>query len=846
MTRSNRSVHSQADASESHSYESFSVQKVSARSRSRPRGFQPSEVRKPRAIVEALSGSEAGEIPTKTVSRVASHRSHQVPLSRASNGSQDPLGSPNTERGTNMKAAQCDAAMPSTPNHKASQDKNNSCGVVPDLTHSEVTSPATSGESSSVKIITDEQKPSCWTRATGSATSPRPRTAGKGGWDDSFQDLDRPTYPHNRGLEDEQTHQHSPRVDFAKLPKYRFPGGSKKAAQDAPDGSLDSKKASMGPQSKHAMSTEGPLAQVPPSPGLNAKASSPAKSPKATAGLFVPPHLRAQADGSLKENTRVRGSNDGAHDDAMETARTLAEMKASLPPRLSSSRKTNEHWISTEAKPESLGPVPEEASLQKVPNLHHIAELKSHANNGCLENIQEVHPADDQGPAPKTSRGATKNDEALDESNGQQSTEAHHLGSGIDVNITQALPDVVANGPDTLTSDPVRMQAPSPVGPTKLVTRGRTSHAKKKKAKKPMTDYVHYETYLQNWDGTMAPAPIGYDWDLRDGYHNPDERLAVLKEYTEDQAVDPDAVAPAVDINSPSFLAGHNVQGDELGPDEEKGEKLPLNGLNGRPTKADQTAADAIRRFTPRSEKSDAPENPMEAIALMTKEQKRELRRALRESEKNFVPRPNPHAPKANIYLRPVELKDARQVTDLWNHYVHTSAAVPLVEPDTQDFWRDSITAAKDERQPFIVAVLMGDKASRNFREVRRLKQEHIVGFARTNAYGMSNNAYRFTVELEVYVQDGHLHKGIGKTLFDRVMSAIAVGYCLKDGAPFLSTDGVEQWTGGGHRIVKTILFNILHHEDDKDLPWKKQWLEREYFQQSGFVPQIAYKFGKA
>ncbi|KAL9125358.1 MAG: hypothetical protein Q9217_005426 [Psora testacea] len=836
---SSRSVRSQFNPSESCTYGGYSVDVTGGRTHSRPRGFQPSEVRKSDQMVGATSSIEAGEV------------SHQISLSHQNDNSQ--TSATLTIQGfLDSKPLRRDSDMPLTAPHRAPNFKKDTFNL-----QCKATSPSALNESSSVQILTDEQKPSCWARGIGSGSScPRSSTA-KSEWGSGLQQVDK-DLSWNRPESDVETHLQSQwRADFGKLPKYHFPGGRKQAAANL-QSSFEKQNAYFSPRDDATK----PATQY-------TSVALPATL-RGGGYAYVPPHLRPKVKNLRSGTPPSRHMNQRAQVETSESPRMLTQMGASVSSDLrpSKSREANEHKCSMAAEPEvdiltsdkpsppTLQPQASSSVSQHQPDTLTVGHPRPHApkSTPATSLARCGHPKTAFAPhhraqKPMNSHVANEpsNDRREDDSKPiatKSVAEPHNLGSGLD--ISKALKDIT-NRDQTETSnhEPDDKQAHSLKGFPNDLTRGRT--ASNKKAKRSQWKDPHYETQLVDYNGDMVPAPIGDEWHVRDKYDNAEERLAVLQEYAEDQAIYCEQLTPAIDINSPSFLAGHTVPDDvrveESEPDETQSAALPPNAVDGRLRKAYKTADDAIKEYAERLEKSSISEDHTKAP--MTKEQKRDLRRALLESERNFVPTPNPHTPVANIYLRPVEPNDVRQITDIWNHYVRTSAAVPIVEPDEQLFWRTSITEAYDEKLPFIVAILMGHKASRNQHEVRRLKQEHIVGFARATDFGYSTNAYRYTVELDVYVQDGHLRKGIGKTLFDRMMGALATGYSLKEGAPFLCADGLDRWIGGGHRIVKTILVNVLHHDGDEDLAWKKSWLESEEFQQSGFVPKIAYKLGK-
>ncbi|MDI1487816.1 MAG: nucleolar DEAD-box protein required for synthesis of 60S ribosomal subunit [Ramalina farinacea] len=346
-----------------------------------------------------------------------------------------------------------------------------------------------------------------------------------------------------------------------------------------------------------------------------------------------------------------------------------------------------------------------------------------------------------------------------------------------------------------------------------------------------------------NWEGAWLDPPIGNDWNMRP-QHPVEERKASTHAFAEQQAVDPEAAVPVVNIHSPSFLSGMPVLDDEGVHELNLNETRPRLKArpNGHASKSSKTAEDRIKEHAVRVANVEIVQP-----TAMTVEEKREIRRMIIKEHRNRPSPPNFHAPVANIYLRPVETKDAGPITELWNHFVANTTDVPTLDPDETVFWHNEIKRVIEDREPFLVAIIKGDNSSRSFREARRLKQEHVVGFARATDYGASGTVFRYTVELEVFVKDGHMRKGVGTCLFDRMMNALSPRYDAKNGVPLICTpkEGETSWRAGSWRSVKTILINLLGQENEEAVAWKKQWLEKEDFHQCGYAPNIGYKLGK-
>jgi len=340
---------------------------------------------------------------------------------------------------------------------------------------------------------------------------------------------------------------------------------------------------------------------------------------------------------------------------------------------------------------------------------------------------------------------------------------------------------------------------------------------------------------LVGWDGKMVPALLGDDWEDRRQYNSKGiEKLSNIEDWTVTHAADKE----------------NGITGEEGIPTSPVGAKHPETLPNPdefNQAKRHLSAHTAIEAFAKRSA-SGKSSSPVEDGA--TREGRRTNRRLKKEKHTSMELPPNEYAPAANIYLRPADMQDMRQVASLHNHYVRESTWANEVEEWDELYWRSRLQECYDERDPFLVAIHTGDKAVKDGREVHRKKNksETVVGFAFASDYGLSRTAYRFTVEVELWVHPDHRRQGIGRSMLDRILTALDPGYIVKECAPFRCKDRQEmvKWGGGGVRTVKTLLINMLYTETcEQALEWRKKWLSDNQFDYQGTLSDIGYKFSR-
>ena len=341
-------------------------------------------------------------------------------------------------------------------------------------------------------------------------------------------------------------------------------------------------------------------------------------------------------------------------------------------------------------------------------------------------------------------------------------------------------------------------------------------------------DKLEYEHELaQPWDGGWRPAPV--EWDVRPSFDNNDRRhIAFMENWMNDRTQEALDRPVLVDKSKPSFLTGEELAGgyavlsspinqedhETIRPDD------PMTH-----EKAEQTAAKSAKAFNK--------ERRMTKKEL--KEEKRWVREAIRRRDENYVPPPNPHVPLANIFIRPAQRSDMRQIADIYNYYVANSVLAAEQLPMDEAQWRGRWESAAAEKYAFLVAVL---KNQGN----RRIVAEVIVGFAYAEDHGAMDNAYRYTCELQFWVANSYLRQGIGKTLVDRMLTSLDPFYTSRNGTDFCAHDQ-NRYEMGGPRFIYNVIVNILYPaKDDTDFQWKKAWLAQWDFEQTGTVPLIAYK----
>jgi len=103
--------------------------------------------------------------------------------------------------------------------------------------------------------------------------------------------------------------------------------------------------------------------------------------------------------------------------------------------------------------------------------------------------------------------------------------------------------------------------------------------------------------------------------------------------------------------------------------------------------------------------------------------------------------------------LRPLELKDVEQVTEIYTHYVTSGVATfDEIAPD-KEAWSGRAGSIVARGLPFLVVEIAGK----------------VAGFAYATPW-RPRPAYRHTVEDTVYIAPGRLRQGLGRMLLEGII----------------------------------------------------------------------------
>ena len=207
--------------------------------------------------------------------------------------------------------------------------------------------------------------------------------------------------------------------------------------------------------------------------------------------------------------------------------------------------------------------------------------------------------------------------------------------------------------------------------------------------------------------------------------------------------------------------------------------------------------------------------------------------------------------PKMNLYVRRAQTGDMAQVTTIYNYYVTNTVRVPENNAVLPSHMRNRLQMITAAAHCFVVACLPTGAGSSGKAVIKgpgkRNKgftatcADRVIGFAYSDDFNGPSGMYRFLAEVEVYVDQEFLRKGVASCLLDKLFGILDPNYSERGGYEIRDDD----FGCGASRVVDCMWINYPYVQDDDDKDWATKWLGSLGFAQTGEHKKVAYKVGK-
>ena len=155
--------------------------------------------------------------------------------------------------------------------------------------------------------------------------------------------------------------------------------------------------------------------------------------------------------------------------------------------------------------------------------------------------------------------------------------------------------------------------------------------------------------------------------------------------------------------------------------------------------------------------------------------------------------------------IRPVQLKDASALANLYNYYVINTTITFEEAPINKEEMGNRIQNHSHEHHWMVVDL-----------------DNKIVGFAFANSW-KNRSAYRFTKEISVYIAPDHQRNGWGKQLYTKLLKILQ-----KEGIHTVLA-GITIPNESSIRFHESMGFEKVAHF--KETGFKKKWLDVGYWE---------------
>jgi L-amino acid N-acyltransferase YncA len=290
---------------------------------------------------------------------------------------------------------------------------------------------------------------------------------------------------------------------------------------------------------------------------------------------------------------------------------------------------------------------------------------------------------------------------------------------------------------------------------------------------------------------------------------------------------------------------------DDALTDHAGGQYLAPFGRPGSPSVSAQKASQQDAEIPEEKEKFSA-SNHVETMSSSKMElRKREEFWGLRTQEELWSPvvfpgssrsgwgqLPDPVKTKAdvNIYIRDGCSSDVEDVLRVYNGLVkHTWWTLDSLCLTAEDL-SAQLDLVTSKNLPWIVAV--------------KPKTGLLVGFALVDDVGTRRGFMNTSASIEVYVDRGHQHQGVGKALLDRLLSRVEHKYkrqCrtrVRDKADRKRAADIIRY-----KSIQVLIAHVPYHADDYGdmvrMNWLRKWLARFGFERSAVIPSAMCRKGK-
>ncbi|KAK7529391.1 hypothetical protein IWX50DRAFT_460477 [Phyllosticta citricarpa] len=626
----------------------------------------------------------------------------------------------------------------------------------------------------------------------------------------SVADSDAPQTPNKLNFEDIQNSQ--PRSSHLSHPSNRV--SNVQLLHDSFVGSSAQNKQMHNDSSKTAF--ESPKMEAPPKPNYvpphlrNSRHTTGKNNPNSTPSPqpdYVPPHKRTgkgKGRGNRKRNpSQPKAAANSVHHNGQAAHNGTAQPSEANRPNENGVKKGNEQDEVTEVFRRPACAIPKNVWTCKPGKPQPTAApAKQERGRKAFATDKEIRQTYGTGKSPAGSHWQWENDEGWDKVCGPDKDDPNYDAMRLVDWEGNWLPCVDWTYREAFTVDPVKhkqfiqtwiLRGPQPGDESAIEVPG-----------------GEHEIATPSWAAIEIDGMVLQDW---------------WKEAFDGHRVERDCVPwwTTFTAGSPNQLVPHNVPDCKVDRKDSEHEDVAFM--------RDMGSEEASKKFREKERRK--------AERRRKREQEYEERAALIEHDLWNAPVTPKINTKIDLYVRFAQPADMAKITEIYNAVLETSVRVPERAAVTTAEMTARWTESQKDSFAWLVAI---EQPGRSRRDATK---EQILGFGAAGDYHCIHGMYRYTAEIEVFVNPKFQRQGIGSCLMDRLMKQSSLEYEGFDGYEFVG-DGSNLAERGGGRMLSGVIMNVPHDSDDpKDLDDVTKFLSKFDMNKVGNLPGIGIKLKK-
>lgn len=193
----------------------------------------------------------------------------------------------------------------------------------------------------------------------------------------------------------------------------------------------------------------------------------------------------------------------------------------------------------------------------------------------------------------------------------------------------------------------------------------------------------------------------------------------------------------------------------------------------------------------------------------------------------------------SSIFVRSATHHDLHFLPAIFNHYITQTVISFRLKPVDIGFFETIWEDTRNSGLPFFISCI---RTPAEHKEAD-VEEETVIGYAYALPFRSSYPAYRYTVEISIFIHPEYHSQGGGSALMDALLGALRTARVLDPTLPLDRGDVVEEVDGPG-RVRQVLSVMSLDPKGRDDGHGLENFYARWGFERTGYLKKVGYKFG--